>query len=129
MGPAIRARAPGRLRRRSTMPGVDAPTVVILAAGQGTRMRSDTPKVLHPICGRPLLLWTVLAAQEAGAGRIVVVDGPGGRLADVLPGGVETVVQPSTRGTGDAVRAAVPRFAAGAPVIVLSGNVPLITSE
>ena len=44
-----------------------APTVVILAAGEGTRMRSALPKVLHPICGRPMILWPLLAAREAGA--------------------------------------------------------------
>ncbi|MGH2979560.1 MAG: NTP transferase domain-containing protein, partial [Solirubrobacterales bacterium] len=42
-----------------------------MAAGRGTRMRSRLPKVLHPLCGRPMLLWTVLAAREAGAERIV----------------------------------------------------------
>ena len=46
-----------------------------MAAGRGTRMRSTLPKVLHPLCGRPMLLWTVLAAREAGAERIVVVLG------------------------------------------------------
>jgi bifunctional UDP-N-acetylglucosamine pyrophosphorylase/glucosamine-1-phosphate N-acetyltransferase len=51
-----------------------APTVVILAAGQGTRMRSALPKVLHPLCGRPLVHWPIHAARDAGAGRIVVVD-------------------------------------------------------
>ena len=46
-----------------------------MAAGRGTRMRSTLPKVLHPLCGRPMLLWTVLAAREAGAERIVAVLG------------------------------------------------------
>ncbi len=66
-----------------------APTVVILAAGEGTRMRSKTPKVLHDLCGRPLIEWPVLAAQQAGAGRIVVVDGPAAILDGRLPEGVE----------------------------------------
>src|ERR1700724_3481863 len=56
--------------------GVAAPTVLILAAGQGTRMRSKTPKVLHELCGRPMVLWPVRAALEAGAERGVVVDSP-----------------------------------------------------
>jgi len=51
------------------------PSVLIMAAGRGTRMRSRLPKVLHPLCGRPLLLWPVEAAREAGAERIVVVLG------------------------------------------------------
>ena len=53
-----------------------APVVVILAAGQGTRIRSATHKLLHPLCGRPMIAWPVAAARAAGAGAIVVVDGP-----------------------------------------------------
>ena len=49
-------------------------TAVILAAGQGTRMRSELPKMLHPLCGRPLVGWPIAAALEAGADRVVVVD-------------------------------------------------------
>ena len=85
---------------------VPAPTVLILAAGEGTRMKSETPKVLHPICGRPMIGWPIRAAQQAGAGRIVVVDGPGRRLAGELPDGVEVAVQEEPNGTGDAVRSA-----------------------
>ena len=51
-------------------------TAVILAAGQGTRMRSQLPKMLHPLCGRPLVGWPIAAALEAGADRVVVVDSP-----------------------------------------------------
>ncbi|MGB2710124.1 MAG: NTP transferase domain-containing protein, partial [Conexibacter sp.] len=47
-----------------------------MAAGQGTRMRSATPKVLHPLCGRPLLGWPIAAARAAGAAKVVVVGGP-----------------------------------------------------
>ncbi|MGZ4349946.1 MAG: NTP transferase domain-containing protein, partial [Solirubrobacteraceae bacterium] len=57
-----------------------APVVVILAAGQGTRMRSAVQKLLHPLCGRPIIEWPVAAARAAGAAKIVVVDGPDGRL-------------------------------------------------
>ena len=70
-----------------------APTVVILAAGEGTRMRSALPKVLHPICGRPMILWPLLAAQAAGAERVVVVDNPKRRLAEHLPDDVEVAIQ------------------------------------
>src|SRR6059058_1982833 len=52
------------------------PTVLVMAAGHGTRMRSQTPKVLHPVCGRPMLHWAIAAAQEAGAGKVVVVVRP-----------------------------------------------------
>src|SRR5215216_4043095 len=74
----------------ATMP---APTVVILAAGEGTRMRSALPKVLHPICGRPMILWPLLAARAAGAERVVVVDNPKRRLAEHLPAGVGVAIQ------------------------------------
>jgi len=111
------------------MPRVPAPTVLILAAGEGTRMRSATPKVLHPICGRPMIGWPIRAAQEAGAGRIVVVDGPKRRLEGELPDGVELAVQEEPNGTGDAVRSAAGHIGADDTVLVLMGDVPLITAE
>ena len=70
-------------------------------------MRSSLPKVLHPLCGRPLILWPVTAAQEAGAGKVVVVDNPKKRLEDWLPEDVEVAVQPEPNGTGGAVAAVV----------------------
>ena len=108
---------------------MSAPTVVILAAGQGTRMRSDVPKVLHELCGQPMGLWPVRAALRAGAARVVVVDSPARPLAAVLPEGVELVVQPQANGTGGAVIAAREAIDAGAPVVVLSGDVPLVSAE
>jgi bifunctional UDP-N-acetylglucosamine pyrophosphorylase/glucosamine-1-phosphate N-acetyltransferase len=107
---------------------VTAPTVVILAAGQGTRMRSKRPKVLHDLCGRPMIAWSVAAALEAGAGRVVVVDGPERALDGHLPDGVELAVQPEPNGTGGAVRAAADHFE-DEPVFVLNGDVPLVTAE
>ena len=104
-----------------------APTVVILAAGEGTRMKSAVPKVLHPLCGRPLVLWPVQAALDAGAARVIVVDNPKGLLADVLPEGVQTAIQEEPNGTGDAVKAAADLMDPDAPVVILSGDVPLIT--
>jgi bifunctional UDP-N-acetylglucosamine pyrophosphorylase/glucosamine-1-phosphate N-acetyltransferase len=106
---------------------VSSPTVVIMAGGQGTRMRSRVPKVLHPICGRAMALWPVHAALEAGAGRVVVVGGPDRALEPVLPEGVILAVQEQSLGTGDAVRSAAEHIDPDAPVIVLSGDVPLIT--
>jgi bifunctional UDP-N-acetylglucosamine pyrophosphorylase / glucosamine-1-phosphate N-acetyltransferase len=114
---------------------MSAPTVVVLAAGRGTRMRSDVPKVLHELCGLPMGLWPVRAALAAGAGRVVVVDSPERPLAEVLPEGVELVVQSEPNGTGGAVIAAAgaidaaQRVDAGAPVVVLSGDVPLVSAE
>jgi bifunctional UDP-N-acetylglucosamine pyrophosphorylase/glucosamine-1-phosphate N-acetyltransferase len=108
---------------------VSAPTVVIIAAGEGTRMRSALPKVLHPLCGRPLILWPVIAAQEAGAGKVVVVDNPKRRLEDRLPEGVVVAIQEQPNGTGDAVAAAGSHIDASSTVVVINGDVPLITAE
>jgi bifunctional UDP-N-acetylglucosamine pyrophosphorylase / glucosamine-1-phosphate N-acetyltransferase len=107
-----------------------APTAIVLAAGQGTRMRSRTPKVLHPICGRPMVLWPVAAAQAAGAAEVIVVGGPDRAVEPILPEGITFAVQEHARGTGDAVRAAVPHLTDGdATVLVLCGDVPLVTTE
>ncbi len=92
-------------------------------------MRSSLPKVLHPLCGRPLILWPVVAAQEAGAGKIVVVDNPKRRLEDRLPDGVLLAVQEVANGTGGAVAAAGSHIEATETVVVLAGDVPLITPE
>ncbi|HEV2924474.1 MAG TPA: bifunctional UDP-N-acetylglucosamine diphosphorylase/glucosamine-1-phosphate N-acetyltransferase GlmU [Solirubrobacteraceae bacterium] len=116
---------------------MSALSVAVLAAGQGTRMRSETPKVLHDLCGRPMLLWPVLAALQAGAGRVVVVDSPERALAAVLPDGVELAVQERPNGTGGAAAAAMAKLdseaASGADpqaaVVILSGDVPLVSAE
>jgi bifunctional UDP-N-acetylglucosamine pyrophosphorylase / glucosamine-1-phosphate N-acetyltransferase len=106
-----------------------SPTVVILAAGQGTRMRSATPKVLHELCGIPMVLWPVRAALAAGAARVVVVDSPARALEPVLPDGVELAIQAQSDGTGGAVRAVAELIDPDEPVVVLSGDVPLLSSE
>jgi len=106
-----------------------APTVVLLAAGEGTRMRSSLPKVLHPICGRPMILWPLLAARDAGAERVIVVDNPKRLLAEHLPEGTETAVQEQPRGTGEAVSAAAAHVDPSAPVLVINGDMPLITGD
>jgi bifunctional UDP-N-acetylglucosamine pyrophosphorylase/glucosamine-1-phosphate N-acetyltransferase len=108
---------------------VAAPVVVILAAGQGTRMRSGTPKLLHEICGRPMIAWPVAAARDAGASRVVVVDNPERRLEAVLDPDVTLAVQQEPRGTADAARAGAAEFAAGNTVVVLNGDAPLISGE
>jgi bifunctional UDP-N-acetylglucosamine pyrophosphorylase / glucosamine-1-phosphate N-acetyltransferase len=106
---------------------VTAPTVVILAAGQGTRMRSRTPKMLHEICGRPMIDWTVAAALEAGAGKVVVVGSPDGALDGRLPDGVVLAVQPRANGTGGAMLAAADELGGDGPVVVVNGDAPLVT--
>ncbi len=103
-----------------------APVVVILAAGKGTRMRSATPKLLHTMCGRPMILWSVAAALEAGAAKVVVVDAPDRSLEPVLGGTVSFAIQSEPRGTADAVKAAAEYIDADASVIVLNADHPLI---
>ncbi|HEY6398897.1 MAG TPA: bifunctional UDP-N-acetylglucosamine diphosphorylase/glucosamine-1-phosphate N-acetyltransferase GlmU [Solirubrobacteraceae bacterium] len=107
---------------------MSAPAVVILAAGEGTRMRSATPKLLHPICGRPMIAWPVAAAQGAGSAKVVVVDSAARRLAGAVSG-VEFAIQERANGTADAVKAAGPHISGHETVIVMHGDHPLITSH
>jgi bifunctional UDP-N-acetylglucosamine pyrophosphorylase / glucosamine-1-phosphate N-acetyltransferase len=104
-------------------------SAVVMAAGQGTRMRSALPKVLHELCGRPMVAWPVLAARQAGAQAVVVVTSPDIDLTPALPEGTITAVQPVPDGTGGAVLVAVPHVVPGQPVVVLSGDVPLVTAD
>ncbi len=118
----------------TSIPGVAAPTVLILAAGQGTRMRSSTPKMLHELCGLAMVLWPVRAAQQAGAARVVVIDSPARATEPLLSEGVELAVQPAPNGTGGAVAAALAHLdsrpgGSQGPVLVISGDVPLIDAE
>jgi bifunctional UDP-N-acetylglucosamine pyrophosphorylase/glucosamine-1-phosphate N-acetyltransferase len=100
-----------------------------MAAGEGRRMRSSLPKVLHPVCGRPMVAWPILAARDAGAGRVAAIVAPGRDIAAGLPEGVETVVQPEPDGTGGAIRAALPLIREADTVVVLSGDHPLVSTE
>ena len=106
-----------------------SPVVVVLAAGHGTRMNSPLPKVLHPICGLPMVAWPVRAALDAGAHRVVVVGGPDRVLAPHLPERTVLATQREARGTGDAVRCAAEHIDPALPVVVLAGDVPLITAH
>jgi bifunctional UDP-N-acetylglucosamine pyrophosphorylase/glucosamine-1-phosphate N-acetyltransferase len=103
-------------------------TVLIMAAGQGTRMRSDVPKVLHRVAGKTLVQWVVDAARDAGAQRVIAVVRPGDGVAEGLPEGVEVAEQRDGEGTGSAVLAARGAVQDGS-LVVLSGDHPLITAE
>ncbi len=92
-------------------------------------MRSSVPKLLHPLCGRPILAWPLAAARASGAGQIVVVDGPERRLEPSLDGEVAIAVQERPRGTADAVLAAADHIDSQATVIVLNGDAPLISAQ
>jgi bifunctional UDP-N-acetylglucosamine pyrophosphorylase / glucosamine-1-phosphate N-acetyltransferase len=98
-----------------------------MAAGLGTRMRSALPKHLHPLLGRRLVDWVILAAQASGAARVVVVTSPDVRDAFA---GLEVAVQDKPLGTGDAVRAARAELDGfEGDVLVLNGDVPGLTPE
>jgi bifunctional UDP-N-acetylglucosamine pyrophosphorylase / glucosamine-1-phosphate N-acetyltransferase len=108
-------------------PGLAA---IVMAAGLGTRMRSDRPKHLHPLLGRRVVDWVLAATVPLGPDPLVVVCSPEAReeFANTLPDEAELVVQAKPRGTGDAVAAA--RFALehfSGDVLVLDGAAPLLT--
>jgi bifunctional UDP-N-acetylglucosamine pyrophosphorylase / glucosamine-1-phosphate N-acetyltransferase len=100
---------------------------VVLAAGLGTRMHSETPKHLHPLLGRRLADWVIEAVRELGPEPLVVVTSPDARGAFQ---GVEVAVQPEPRGTGDATAAARPSLDGfEGDVLVVTGDAATITSE
>ena len=103
--------------------------VVILAAGMGKRMRSDLPKVLHPLAGRPLLSHVLDCARSLAPARVVVVYGHGGDLVPrtMSAGDVEWALQSPQLGTGHAVMQAAPMLDDSVPTLVLYGDVPLTT--
>lgn len=109
----------------------DAVAVVVLAAGQGKRMRSRLPKVLHPVCGRPMLAWVLEAAGRVTPhAPIVVVSPDSDAVRAAFASRAEFAVQPEPRGTADALAAALPRVPDDAEeLVVLSGDVPLVDAE
>jgi len=102
--------------------------VVVLAAGLGKRMRSDLPKVLHPLAGRPLLAHVIDTARALAPRKIFVVHGHGAdRVRAAFPdSGVDWVLQAEQLGTGHAVRQALPQVSPAADVLILYGDVPLV---
>ena len=110
-----------------TQPPPRRTIAVVLAAGLGTRMRSRLPKVLHPICGRPMLAYVLDAAREATGQRPLVVYSPAtAQVRDVFADEADFALQEVPRGTGDAVRVALDAVADGmTDVLVLNGDKPL----
>ena len=104
---------------------------IVLAAGAGTRMKSDKPKVAHEVLGKPLVIWVLDAAEEAGIERLVTVVGH--KREQVIPlveDRAEIVVQEEQRGTAHAVLSCSDALADfEGSLLVLSGDCPLITSE
>ncbi len=114
-----------------------APIGVVLAAGKGTRMGSDLPKVVHEAAGRALVRWVVDALRAAGVDDVIVVVGHRAELVeDCLAGvpGVTFALQRAQRGTGDAVAAAADAIrargrTAGRPVVIVCGDSPMLRPE
>ncbi len=105
---------------------------VILAAGQGKRMKSDLPKVLHPLNGRPMVKYVIDAAKAVGSERTILIIGHKKELVkeQVRETGVEFAVQEQQLGTGHAVLQTEPLLRNfNGDVLVLSGDVPLLTAE
>lgn len=122
------------------MSGYRPLAAVVLAAGEGTRMRSSLPKVLHPLCGRPMLLHVVDALVALPLERVVIVVGHGAervtktlqeQLATEMP--IDFVEQRVQRGTGDAVSVALTAFSddpdLDGDVLVIPGDAPLVRPE
>jgi bifunctional UDP-N-acetylglucosamine pyrophosphorylase/glucosamine-1-phosphate N-acetyltransferase len=108
----------------------DGPHAVILAAGQGKRMRSALPKVLHPLGGRPLILYVVDAVRAAtGSAPAVVIARGDQAVRDLLGDAATCVEQPAALGTGDALRSIPEPLRASGPVLVIHGDSPLIRPE
>ncbi|WP_157249336.1 bifunctional UDP-N-acetylglucosamine diphosphorylase/glucosamine-1-phosphate N-acetyltransferase GlmU [Nonomuraea typhae] len=108
--------------------------VIVLAAGEGTRMKSQTPKVLHEMCGRALVDHMLAAARDLGPERLIVVIGHarervGAHLAETSPD-ARAIVQREQRGTGHAVRTVLEEIGTiGGTVLVTYGDVPLLRTE
>jgi len=110
---------------------------IILAAGKGTRMNSELPKVVHETCGAPMVCWVAKACLEAGASRVIVVVGHMQELVReamerIDPGdaAIEFAIQDKQHGTGHAVRCAQPLLDGfNGNIVVLCGDGPLIRAE
>ena len=106
-------------------------SVVILAAGQGKRMRSDLPKVLQPLAGKPLLQHVADTARQLDPAALIVVHGHGGAQvqAAMQHEALGWALQAEQKGTGHAVAQALPQVPDDHTVLVLYGDVPLVRAD
>src|SRR5438132_11533230 len=105
-------------------------TVVVLAAGKGVRMNSRIPKVLHPVAGRPMLLWSMAAARALDPARTLVVVNPAQEgVQAVLNGEGQTVSQAKALGTGHALAQVTAAHRTPGPVVVIYADAPLLRGE
>jgi bifunctional UDP-N-acetylglucosamine pyrophosphorylase / glucosamine-1-phosphate N-acetyltransferase len=118
------------LKEILSMPDPTPRVAVILAAGKGTRMKSALPKVLHKAAGRPLLAWVIDAARRARCERILIVVGHGAeQVREQMTGDdLAWVLQAEQKGTGHALAQVESEVRGAATLLVLSGDVPLITT-
>ena len=114
----------------SYQPNARPLAAIILAAGKGTRMESDLPKVIHPVAGKPTVQWVVDAVNEAGADRVILVVGHGAEIVQREIPGCEYVLQEPQRGTGHAVQVCKDALADfDGDILVLGGDGPLLRSS
>jgi bifunctional UDP-N-acetylglucosamine pyrophosphorylase / glucosamine-1-phosphate N-acetyltransferase len=118
---------------RGKIGGMNQNTAIVLAAGKGTRMKSELPKVLMPICGRPMIEYVLDALAEGGVNRVIAVVGYRAELVrDTINGraGVQFALQTEQLGTGHAVMMCHDLLADyGGPVLVVTGDAPLMQSD
>lgn len=105
-------------------------TALILAAGEGKRMKSDKAKVLHQVCGKPMIEWVYEAARDAGVGKCVIIVGhKAEQVMGYMGDRAEYVMQEQRLGTGHAVLQARDYMQDGGYILILYGDVPLVTSR
>ena len=106
-------------------------TSIILAAGMGTRMKSEMPKVIHKVCGKPLCKWVIDASKKAGADRVCAIVGHKAEMVKETLGDVcEYAIQAEQKGTGHAVMQAADFINdAKGEVVILNGDTPLVTAQ
>ena len=104
---------------------------IIMAAGLGTRMKSQKPKILHEVCGVPMLQWVINALKPLKLEKIIVILGKkNGEEFELIKGNIHYVIQKEKKGTGHAVKQALPLLKGfTGNVLILSGDVPLIQTE
>ncbi len=103
--------------------------IIILAAGKGVRMKSKLPKVLHPVCGKPMLLWVIDTVQDLSEHVCVVLSHSAEQIRQVLPPHVEVRIQKEQLGTAHAVMSAQDFIDPNDDVMVLYGDMPLVKKE
>lgn len=106
-------------------------SAIVLAAGHGTRMKSQTHKVLHPVCGKPMIHHILDMLEELGVDQIVVVVGQQReKVVEAVGARADIAIQEEQNGTGDAVKAALPKLRKDAQmVVVLYGDAPLVQAN